>query len=159
MWVQSSLTSMARAGTRGKICVFPCSWSFYLLHALPDQCLTQPELRIPVYKHCWAFYDQQHSFTHSHQNTNEDYKLPFALHSQHNVSFFPFFRRPSHALSAEFSLLFVKQEQQQHLLLGKLHREQNSWEQRSSQRHQSRQLRQPPEPPRSSVTSFPAAFS
>lgn len=68
MWMQISL--IPTTSTHGKVFMFPCSWSFYLLHMLPGQCLTQPELRITDYKHSWVFYQQQHSFKHSYQNTN-----------------------------------------------------------------------------------------
>lgn len=86
-----------------------------------------------------------------------DHELPFALLLQHNKIFLVL---QTTIMCCQCQILLVIcQQEQQHLLFGRLIWEQNSWEQHSSLKHDNRQLQQLPEMPHSQITSFPATFS
>lgn len=103
LWVHILLIPTAGAGTPGRICMFPCSCSFYLLHVLPGQCLTQPELRITVYKH---HFISNNATLSAPPNVSGIMNLHL-LYTCSTTKLFSFFRWSSYAVSAKSCLLFV----------------------------------------------------
>lgn len=130
VWVQTQLQEQAQ---------LPELLCFHLAGVCTcctDHCLAGAKPGITVHKLLGTLLA---TTKHSHQKTNIwDYKLPFA--SQHGA--LPLLQMTTVCSQSPTLFAICQQEQQ---LFGRLHKGQNSWEQHSSQRHQSRQLQQLPE--------------